>query len=293
LAPALIGENPCELGKLQGTMDGALKGHPYAKSPLDMACWDILGKAAGMPCCDLMGGRFGEDFPLYRAISQLPPQEMADNVAMYREQGYRRFQLKVGGAADVDIDRIFAVAEILKIGDKLVADANTGWLKHDAIRVVRAVGEVDTYIEQPCVSYEDCLSIRRRTDHPFVLDESIDCIAALLRANTDQAMDAVNIKISKFRRTHGGPARPRLGRIARFGADRRRHLGRRYRHRGDRASCTQYSARQLVHCDRFQQLRYRCVCRRRPAAHGRSVGGSHRSGPGSHARRETSRGRGH
>jgi len=208
LAPALIGVSPCELAKLQRVMDSELKGHPFVKSALDMACWDIFGKAANMPCCELMGGRFGDDFPLYRAISQESPEEMAAKVVKYRDEGYRRFQLKVGGHPDIDIERIFAVAEKLKVGDKLIADANTGWLKHDAIRVVRAVGEVDVYIEQPCVGYEECLSIRRRTDHPFVLDESIDSINALLRANNDQAMDVVNIKISKF----GGLTQARLAR---------------------------------------------------------------------------------
>ncbi len=62
----------------------------------------------------------------------------------------------------------------LQPGDRLVADANTGWLMHEAMRVVRAVRDVDVYIEQPCLSYEECLSIRRHTDHPFVLDEVID-----------------------------------------------------------------------------------------------------------------------
>ena len=69
---------------------------------------------------------------------------------------------------------------------------------HDAMRVVRAVRDVDVYIEQPCLSYEECLAVRRKTDHPFVLDEVIDGIAILLRARADLAMDVVNIKISKF-----------------------------------------------------------------------------------------------
>lgn len=198
LAPHLIGENPLELGRLNRRMDAALKGHPYVKSAIDIACWDILGKAAGQPVCTLLGGRYGEDFCLYRAISQESPDEMAAKVAGYRAEGYRRFQLKVGGDPDVDIERIRAVAAKLAPGDRLVADANTGWLMHDALRVVRAVRDVDVYIEQPCLSYEECLTVRRHTDHPFVLDEVIDGVDMLLRGRADQAMDAVNIKISKF-----------------------------------------------------------------------------------------------
>jgi cis-L-3-hydroxyproline dehydratase len=198
LGPHLLGEDPLQLAKLNRRMDAALKGHPYVKSGIDMACWDILGRATGQPICTLLGGRYGDDFGLYRAISQDTPEAMAGRVAGYRAEGYRRFQLKVGGDPDVDVDRIRAVAAKLRPGDRLVADANTGWLMHDALRVVRAVRDVDVYIEQPCLTYEECLTVRRHTDHPFVLDEAIDSIDVLLRGHADRAMDVVNIKISKF-----------------------------------------------------------------------------------------------
>lgn len=198
LGPHLLGENPLELLKLNRIMDAALKGHAYVKSGIDMACWDILGKATSQPVCTLLGGRYGEDFLLYRAISQESPEAMAARVEGYRKEGYHRFQLKVGGDPAVDIARIRAVAAKLQPGDRLIADANTGWLMHDAMRVVRAVRDIDVYIEQPCLTYEECLSVRRHTDHPFVLDEVIDGMDVLLRGHADGAMDVVNIKISKF-----------------------------------------------------------------------------------------------
>ncbi len=198
LAPKLIGEDPTQLARLNRVMDAALKGHPYVKSGVDVACWDILGQKAGLPVCVLLGGRYGSDFHLYRAISQESPEQMASKVAGYRAEGYRRFQLKVGGDPDTDIARIKAVSQVLETGDRLVADANTGWLPHEAARVVRAVRDVDVYIEQPCLSYEECLAIRRRTDHPFVLDEVIDGIDVLVRGHSDRAMDVVNLKISKL-----------------------------------------------------------------------------------------------
>ena len=208
LAPDLLGEPATQLSRLNRRMDALLKGHPYAKSAIDMACWDILGKVAGLPCCELLGGRYGESVTLYRAISQEAPEVMAESISGYRAEGYRRFQLKVGGDPDIDIARIKGAAAELQTGDKLIADANTGWLMHEAARVVRAVQDVDVYIEQPCETYEQCLAIRRRTDHPFVLDESIDGLTPLLRGHTDLAMDVVNIKISKF----GGLTRARQAR---------------------------------------------------------------------------------
>lgn len=198
VGPQILGDNPLEIAKLARKMDYLLKGHPYVKSALDIACWDILGKVAGLPVCELLGGRYGEDVVLYRAISQRPPAEMAENIAGYHQEGYRRFQLKVGGNPEDDIERIRAARQVLEPSDKLVADANTGWLMHEAARVVNAVQDIDVYIEQPCATYQQCLNIRQRTPLPFVLDEVIDSVDMILRGAADRAMDVVNIKISKF-----------------------------------------------------------------------------------------------
>jgi L-alanine-DL-glutamate epimerase-like enolase superfamily enzyme len=136
------------------------------------------------------------------------PDEMAHNVSGYRQQGYSKFQLKVGGDPLEDIERIRAVRSILADDEILVADANTGWRVDDAARVVNGVRDVDVYIEQPCKSYEHSLTIRRRTDLPFILDENIDSLQMLIRAYQDGAMDAINLKISKF----GGLTKARIAR---------------------------------------------------------------------------------
>ena len=206
VAPALIGADPTRIGAVNRLMDGALAGHPYVKSALDMACWDLLGKASGQPVCTLLGGRFGDRIALYRAISQGTPDEMAGRVAGYRADGYRRFQLKVGGPSHEDVARVRAVAATLQPGDVLIADANTGWLSHQALQVAYAVRDLPVYIEQPCASYEECLIVRRATRLPFILDESIQDLRALQRAAADGAVDAINVKISKF----GGLSRARL-----------------------------------------------------------------------------------
>lgn len=197
LAPYLIDLDPTALSLINDRMDRALRGHPYAKSGLDIACWDILGKATGLPLVALLGGRYGKSFPLYRAISQETPEEMAGKVSKYRAEGYTKFQLKVGGHPDADINRIRMISEMLKAGDVLVADANTGWTQHQALRVADAVQDIDVYLEQPCATYRECLTVRRKTHKPFVLDEVIDSAGMVVRGIEDQAMDVVNLKISK------------------------------------------------------------------------------------------------
>ena len=197
LCPHLIGLDPLNIGDINRVMDAALRGHPYAKAPIDIACWDLLGLATGQPVYTLLGGAAQDDVVLYRAISQEAPEIMAKKIETYAAEGYTKFQLKVGGDANEDIDRIHATRDVLKPSDLLVADANTGWTRHEAARVVGAISSLDVYVEQPCLTYEECISIRRRTTLPFVLDEVIDTPNTLVRGISEDAMDVINLKISK------------------------------------------------------------------------------------------------
>ncbi|MBR9651379.1 cis-3-hydroxy-L-proline dehydratase [Thalassovita aquimarina] len=206
LAPHLIGQDPLNIGEINRAMDAALRGHPYAKAPIDIACWDLLGKATGQPVHTLLGGAAQDDVVLYRAISQEDPEVMACKIEGYSAEGYTKFQLKVGGDANEDIERIHATRAVLKSSDLLVADANTGWTRHEAARVVGAISTLDVYVEQPCLTYEESLSIRRRTALPFVMDEVIDGPNMLVRGIAEDAMDVINLKISKV----GGLSRAKL-----------------------------------------------------------------------------------
>ncbi|MDE2792519.1 MAG: mandelate racemase/muconate lactonizing enzyme family protein [Paracoccaceae bacterium] len=197
IAPSLISADPTQITEINRQMDTALGGHPYVKSPVDIACWDILAKAAGRPLCDLLGGRAQNDVRLYRAISQDTADAMAASTRRYLDEGYRAFQLKVGGAPADDIERIRAVRGSLPDDCILVADANTGWTRHEAIRVVDAIQHLDVYIEQPCPGYGECVSVRRRTNRPFILDEVICSVPDLVRAVSEDAMDVINLKISR------------------------------------------------------------------------------------------------
>eukprot|EP00397_Hematodinium_sp_SG-2012_P021003 GEMP01021671.1.p1 GENE.GEMP01021671.1~~GEMP01021671.1.p1 ORF type:complete len:267 (+),score=48.16 GEMP01021671.1:36-836(+) len=161
LAPSLLGQDPTKIGRLNDVMDKALRGHPYVKSAIDMACWDILGKKYGLPVSALLGGATQEPIDLYRAISMDSPENMAISCEKYMEEGYRKFQLKLGDAernVHRDIARIQLCAEAVGPECTLIGDANTGWLPHEARRVLQACREIDWYIEQPCATYEECLA---------------------------------------------------------------------------------------------------------------------------------------
>lgn len=208
LAPELLGRDPRGIDRLVEAMDGAMMGQFDVKTPIDMALWDLAGKAAGLPLVTLMGGRDGETVPLYRSVSQADAAAMAVKARAYRDAGYRRLQVKVGEEPRRDAERLAAVADAVGPDVPLFCDANGAWTSHDALRFLEMTRELDYVFEQPCMTREENAIVRRRCTKPFVLDESVDSIASLLALHRDGAMDGVTLKIARF----GGLTRSRRAR---------------------------------------------------------------------------------
>jgi cis-L-3-hydroxyproline dehydratase len=207
MAPALIGVDAANLAAVSDALDGALLGHAYAKSPVDVACWDILGRRAGLPLSALLGGLRAERFPLYVAVPLAPVEEMARFVEARMADGVRHFQLKLGADPHDDAARAAEVARLVGDQGLLVADANCGWLPQDAVVAARLLDPLDrVYLEQPCRTLEECVAVRRHTTLPMVLDEIILDVPSLLRAVSAGALEAFNLKISRV----GGLTKARL-----------------------------------------------------------------------------------
>ena len=198
LAPAVVGLSVSSIGAINAAMDRALMGHGYAKSAIDTACWDALGRTVGLPVCDLLGGRVSDTFPLYFAVPLGSVEEMTAYVQARREEGIHRFQLKIGADPYEDAARTRSVVEATGPEDIIVADANGGWRLQDAVVAARAIDGLErVFFEQPCPTLEECLIVRQRTTLPMVLDECIRDVHSLLRAYQANAMEAFNLKISK------------------------------------------------------------------------------------------------
>ena len=208
LAPHLLGMDPTLIGPLNAVMDQELQGHNYVKSAIDVACWDIAGKSLGVPVHQLLGGRQAESLPMYRSVSQGAPGWMADLAERFREAGYEQIQIKVGDVPSEDVLRLEAVASGRREGEVIIADANRGWRRDEALHFAHSTEGVDYILEQPCDRYEDNLSVRRRVKQALKLDEALQGLDDLNRALVDDAMDVACIKISKF----GGLTKSRLAR---------------------------------------------------------------------------------
>jgi cis-L-3-hydroxyproline dehydratase len=197
LAASLLGQDPTQHRRIVRHMDGAMRGQAYVKSALDMACWDVSGRAHERPLCEELGGRFGQAVMLYNAVSLDTCPAMVDHARAFLAEGYRRLQVKVGTVVAHDVENLEAVREAAGEDIVLFVDANGGYTTADALRFLRATRHLDYTLEQPCSSIEECHQVRRHCDRPMVLDESIVSLPALLAAHRLGAADGITIKISR------------------------------------------------------------------------------------------------
>ena len=200
LAPVILSTDPLGPEAVMDRCDALLPGHVYAKSALDIALWDLTGKAAGLPLYRLLGGRQMESAPLYHSITCVAPQAMAAIAREAFDAGIRQFQAKVGADDDWerDVARIRAVREAVGPSPLVYADWNCGATPLTAIRVAQAVRDLDVMLEQPCADLEACARVRRTVGMAMKIDESGHDLDSLLRAQALGCMDVVAVKLSKF-----------------------------------------------------------------------------------------------
>ncbi|MEM7268359.1 MAG: enolase C-terminal domain-like protein [Pseudomonadota bacterium] len=200
MAPALLGHELTGPEAVTDQLEAHLPGHLYARSMVDIALWDLFGKAHDAPLHALLGGRRQETLPLYHSITCVDPDEMARMAKVAYQQGMRQFQAKLGVDADwqADAERLIKVREAVGSGPIVYGDWNCGSTRLQATRVGRAVAHLDIMLEQPCATIEDCAAVRASCGLPMKQDETAWDTASLLKAHEMDAMDAVALKLSKF-----------------------------------------------------------------------------------------------
>jgi L-alanine-DL-glutamate epimerase-like enolase superfamily enzyme len=198
LAPAVLGQDPRRVELVTARMDAVAKGYAYAKSAVDIACWDLFGRATGMRVCDLLGGAYQEEFPLYTGVGIADPETMRRGCEDARAGGYDRVQIKVGTGRRDDVERIRVCAEALAGAEMMIVDANGWWSQADAARVVAAVDDLDLFVEQPCATLEECAQVRRSSRRPLILDESLFEVGDIVRARSSGAVDGLRLKLTRF-----------------------------------------------------------------------------------------------
>jgi L-alanine-DL-glutamate epimerase-like enolase superfamily enzyme len=203
IAPHLLGRDPRQLDRINDAMDEALVGHNHAKTPLDVACWDIFGKSVGLPVCELLGGSTGVPMPMISSIYAGGPEDMRRRVAEHRANGYRGHSIKIGaldseGGPALDAERIAACLADKRSGEFFLVDANGGLLPETALRMLRMLPPgLDFVFEAPCATWRETMSLRQRCPYPIMIDELAQQDDDIAFALAHDVADGIGLKISK------------------------------------------------------------------------------------------------
>ncbi|MDJ0639519.1 MAG: mandelate racemase/muconate lactonizing enzyme family protein [Paracoccaceae bacterium] len=197
MAIFILGLDPRKVLDVERAMDTALPGHLYAKSPIDMACWDIAGQAAGLPIADLMGGGSRTPRPIASSVGAKTVTETRDVLQRYRDRGYVAHSVKIGGDVDRDIARIRDVEANRPAEEVILYDVNRGWTRQQALQVMRACESLNVTFEQPCETLDDIAALRPLHSAPVSVDESLVTLQDAARIARESLAEVFGIKLNR------------------------------------------------------------------------------------------------
>ena len=196
---ALIGEDPLAIGHIHAVMDSLYNGNAPIKAGIDLACYDIASKNAGVPLYRYLGGNAGKVHSDV-TIGMSTPREMADTAAEWVAKGFTILKVKLGEDIDTDTKRIRAVRERVGSEISIKVDANQGWSVKESLQIIPRLASLGVdLVEQP-VAAEDIdglKEIRDRSDLLIAADESCHSYKDAFRIASLRAADVVNIKLMK------------------------------------------------------------------------------------------------
>lgn len=203
LVPPLLGQDPRQLPRLLKIIDSTLKGElsaPYLRAAFEMALLDLIGKAAGVPVYQLLGGRAREAVPLAWGIYQKSPHEMAEDARAGLAQGFKSIKLKVGRQLSEDVAAVRAVAQAVGPDVPLRLDANMAWrtVPHALNCIAALAAEANiAWIEQPLERHNlaGMALLRQRSGVPIMADESLQTLMDAYQVAQAGAADIFNVYV--------------------------------------------------------------------------------------------------
>jgi len=197
MQPFIMGLDPRCVLDVERAMDLSLPGHLYAKSPIDMACWDIAGQAVGRPIADLMGGGSRTPRPIASSVGAKTVEETRSVIDRYRQRGYVAHSVKIGGDVERDIARITDVEGMRRDGEIVLYDVNRGWTRQQALRVMSATQHLNVMFEQPCETLDDIAAISGKHAAPVSVDEALVTLQDATRIARDGLAEVFGIKLNR------------------------------------------------------------------------------------------------
>ncbi len=203
MAPHLLGRDPREINTLTRRLEGAIRYNPFAKAAVEMALWDLAGKAAGVPLYQLLGGKVREQLPMKMVVGAFAVPQAVALAERFLAWGASALKVKVGLDPGEDVARVRAVRAAAGPGVPIGIDANQGWDLATARHCLAQLADCDlAFAEQPVPADdpEDLLRLRRDTRVPLMADESVFTLAEARRLTALGAVDVLSVYPGK----HGG-----------------------------------------------------------------------------------------
>lgn len=199
LSPLIVGADPFSIEDLSQKLDGAIKGYPYTKAAINMALYDIKGKALGIPVYELLGGKVQERIPLMHSIGIMTPEQAEEEATRVVEDGIRFIKIKVGIDLESDLKTVEAVRRAVGSDVILTVDANQGY--RIAKKAIPAIREMERYgiaiVEQPVEGLEEMKKVTASTDVRVMADESCWNERDALLISHLQAADCLSNYVAK------------------------------------------------------------------------------------------------
>jgi L-alanine-DL-glutamate epimerase-like enolase superfamily enzyme len=199
LAKLILGRDPSDIENRTREIDRFLARNSTLRSAFDMALYDILGKAAGLPLYALIGGG-RRSFWTDNTIGIADSDSMAEKAADYKNQGFQAIKVKLGTTPDQDIQRIQKIREAIGYELPIRIDANQGWNYRTAVTVLKSLEPLGIeYCEQPVAfwDYENMRRIRQNTSIAIMADESLFDHHDAFKLASMGCCDYFNIKLAK------------------------------------------------------------------------------------------------
>ncbi|MEX2525066.1 MAG: enolase C-terminal domain-like protein [Gammaproteobacteria bacterium] len=199
LMPAIEGLDPRAIAVIHDTMDKAAKGYPYAKAALDMACYDIAGKAAGLPVYQLLGGQFRDRIEVAHSLGIMPVEKCVEEGKEAVREGAKTLKCKTGLDPQRDVEVVRKLREAVGDNIKIRVDGNEGYKDvWEAIRVTRQQEEYDILLcEQPMMAPKLLAFVAARIDCPLMADESAWTVQDILELSELQAASCFSCYVTK------------------------------------------------------------------------------------------------
>jgi muconate cycloisomerase len=199
LAPAVVGKDPYAIGLIHNVMDRAIKGYPYAKAAIDMALYDLAGKALGAPAYQLLGGCYRRRVPVAHSIGLMEIDNAVEEALQVKAEGIKTVKLKGGREPARDVELIKRMRKALGAEILITVDANQGYASPKiAVQTIKAMEEYGIqYMEQPVEGIDEMAVVAASVDTPIMADESAWTPRDVLEIVRKKAADIISLYTTK------------------------------------------------------------------------------------------------